>query len=173
MIDHESNLGERILFARKELSLTQQELAEKCGVTRVAVTRWETNKATPIYHVSVLASSLNVSTEWLLKGYPVSENDLRLDRRLAVKILGQNPDDYEEAIELDDDDRKMMETTRLNLAIEEMDSLIKRFKSPIALIMTILAQSGMNEDSVMRVVASIREEIEKTRNPDHFPRKKN
>ena len=35
-------LGEKIASARKEKGMTQEMLAEKLGVTRQAVARWET-----------------------------------------------------------------------------------------------------------------------------------
>lgn len=40
-------LGEKIASARKEKGMTQEMLAEKLGVTRQAVARWETGKALP------------------------------------------------------------------------------------------------------------------------------
>ncbi len=40
-------LGQKIASARKEKGMTQEMLAEKLGVTRQAVARWETGKALP------------------------------------------------------------------------------------------------------------------------------
>ncbi len=40
-------LGQQIASARKEKGMTQEMLAEKLGVTRQAVARWETGKALP------------------------------------------------------------------------------------------------------------------------------
>ena len=40
-------LGEKIASARREKGMTQEMLAEKLGVTRQAVARWETGKALP------------------------------------------------------------------------------------------------------------------------------
>lgn len=40
-------LGKKIASARKEKGMTQEMLAEKLGVTRQAVARWETGKALP------------------------------------------------------------------------------------------------------------------------------
>lgn len=40
-------LGERIKFYRKTNKLSQEEVGEKVGVSRQAVTRWETNHSAP------------------------------------------------------------------------------------------------------------------------------
>lgn len=40
-------LGQQIASARREKGMTQEMLAEKLGVTRRAVARWETGKALP------------------------------------------------------------------------------------------------------------------------------
>lgn len=45
--DSTMTLGEKIASARKEKGMTQEMLAEKLGVTRQAVARWETGKALP------------------------------------------------------------------------------------------------------------------------------
>lgn len=41
------NLSEKILFLRKQRGLSQEALAEKLGVSRQAVSRWETGSALP------------------------------------------------------------------------------------------------------------------------------
>ena len=40
-------LHERIAFVRKAAGLTQEQLGEKLGVTRQAVSKWESAQATP------------------------------------------------------------------------------------------------------------------------------
>ena len=40
-------LGDNIQFFRKKESLSQEELAEKCKVSRQAVTKWEAGESTP------------------------------------------------------------------------------------------------------------------------------
>lgn len=39
--------GEKIKSKRKENKLSQEELANKLGITRQAISKWETEKATP------------------------------------------------------------------------------------------------------------------------------
>ena len=41
------NLGEKILKLRKERGLSQEDLAEKLGTTRQAISKWENNQGFP------------------------------------------------------------------------------------------------------------------------------
>ncbi len=62
------NLGNKILQRRKELGITQAELAEKMFVTRQTVSRWEFGNVYPdVQKVVELASILEVSCDYLLK----------------------------------------------------------------------------------------------------------
>ncbi len=63
------NLHEKILTCRKRAGLSQEELAEKIGVSRQAVSKWETGEALPeINKIIALADVFAVTTDWLLKG---------------------------------------------------------------------------------------------------------
>ena len=54
---------------RKELGLTQEELAQKLFVTEKAVSRWETGRGTPDISLLIpLAKILNVDVSELLNG---------------------------------------------------------------------------------------------------------
>ena len=60
--------GEKIAKCRKEKDLTQTELAEGLGVTRQAVSRWESDLSFPETDNLLKMSKLfGVSTDWLLK----------------------------------------------------------------------------------------------------------
>ena len=70
--------GRLIAQARKARGLTQQELAEKIGVTDKAVSRWETGRGFP--EVSVLpglSEALGVSITDLVRGETATEEDVR------------------------------------------------------------------------------------------------
>lgn len=59
--------GEKISKCRKERGLTQSELAEVMGVTRQAVSRWESDAAFPETDKLIKLSKLfGCSTDWLL-----------------------------------------------------------------------------------------------------------
>ena len=60
-------LGERIAEKRKEMGMTQIELAEQMHVTRQTISRWEAGTVYPdVEKVSELASILHVSCDYLL-----------------------------------------------------------------------------------------------------------
>ena len=56
-------LSEKILTLRKKNGWSQEELAEKCGVSRQSISKWEGNLSTPELSKIVLLSELfQVST---------------------------------------------------------------------------------------------------------------
>ncbi len=60
-------LSEKIIYYRKKAMLSQEALAEKLGVSRQAISKWETGDATPeVSNLSALASALGVSVDHLL-----------------------------------------------------------------------------------------------------------
>ena len=62
-----NTLGERIKHHRKRLNLTQEQLAERLGVSAQAVSKWENNLACPdISILPVLAEVFGISTDELL-----------------------------------------------------------------------------------------------------------
>lgn len=63
------NLGERIALARKQAGLSQEQLGEKLGVSRQAVSKWESNQTNPdVSYVAQMCRLLGVSSDWLLLG---------------------------------------------------------------------------------------------------------
>ena len=67
----EQTLGKRIVKHRKRLGLTQDQLAEKLGVTAQAVSKWENDQSCPdIYMLPKLADLFGVTTDDLL-GRPI------------------------------------------------------------------------------------------------------
>lgn len=60
-------LYEKITLHRKKNGLSQEELAEKIGVSRQAVSKWETGDALPeITKLKALADTFNVTVDFLL-----------------------------------------------------------------------------------------------------------
>lgn len=60
-------LGRRIRLARQHLEITQEQLAEKAGVSRTAITRWESGLSEPtVEHLIELCNILNVDACYLL-----------------------------------------------------------------------------------------------------------
>lgn len=60
-------LGEKIKFYRNKLNLSQEELANKCGLSRNAIYNYENNKRNPAISILLaIAENLNMSVSDLL-----------------------------------------------------------------------------------------------------------
>ena len=84
------NMADRIQHLRKSKGISQEELADKCGVSRQAVSKWELEQSTPdIENVILLSNFFNVTTDYLLKGIePVSENSTRKSDARIFSLVG-------------------------------------------------------------------------------------
>ena len=70
-------LGERIAQARKQAGLSQEQLGDRLGVSRQAVSKWEGNQANPdVAYVAELCRLLRVSCDWLLLGEEGAREDV-------------------------------------------------------------------------------------------------
>ena len=62
-------LYERIALARKKAGLSQEQLGEKLGVSRQAVSKWESGQTNPdVAYVTEMCRLFGVSADWLLLG---------------------------------------------------------------------------------------------------------
>ena len=69
------NIADRIQSLRKIKGVSQEELADKIGVTRQAVSKWESEQSTPdIEKVILLSDYFDVTTDYLLKGIESVDN---------------------------------------------------------------------------------------------------
>ena len=60
-------LSEKILYCRKCCALSQEALAEKIGVSRQAISKWETGEAAPeLSKLALLAKTFGVTADWLI-----------------------------------------------------------------------------------------------------------
>ena len=63
------NIADRIQYLRKQKGYSQEELADKVGVSRQAVSKWESEQSTPdLEKVIVMSELFEVTTDYLLKG---------------------------------------------------------------------------------------------------------
>ena len=78
------NIADRIQYLRKQKGYSQEELADKVGVSRQAVSKWESEQSTPdLEKVIVMSELFEVTTDYILKGIePVSTTN-----RKTVKAL--------------------------------------------------------------------------------------
>lgn len=69
-------LNEKIFYCRRKAGLSQETLAEKLGVSRQAVSKWETGDAVPeLGKLLALAKQFEVTTDWLLSEEEPEEKD--------------------------------------------------------------------------------------------------
>ena len=69
------SLAERIALARKQAGLSQEQLGEKLGVSRQAVSKWESSQTNPdVAYVAQMCRLLGVSSDWLLLGEEAARN---------------------------------------------------------------------------------------------------
>ncbi len=65
----QKSLGENIREKRVQLKMTQEFVAERIGVSRQAVSKWESGKSDPsMANLMALAGLFEIETEELLKG---------------------------------------------------------------------------------------------------------
>ena len=71
------HIADRIQHLRKTKGLSQEDLADRIGVSRQAVSKWESEQSIPdIERVIILSDFFGVTTDYLLKGI---ENENRPD----------------------------------------------------------------------------------------------
>jgi transcriptional regulator with XRE-family HTH domain len=62
-------MGPRLIQLRRRYKLSQSKLGELCGVSKAAVSQWETGISTPeIKKLIELRSKINFSLDWLIAG---------------------------------------------------------------------------------------------------------
>ena len=73
------NISDRIQNLRKAKGISQEELADRIGVSRQAVSKWESEQSTPdIDKVILLSEYFQTTTDYLLKGIePAGEENRR------------------------------------------------------------------------------------------------
>ena len=85
------NLGNSLFYARKKRGLSQEEVAEKLGVSRQTISKWETNETVPdIYQSKKMARLYNIALDDLIE-FDVELNEIqeiiqKTDERVEEKI---------------------------------------------------------------------------------------
>lgn len=79
------NIADRIQHLRKTKGISQEELADKLGVSRQAISKWESEQSSPdIEKVIIMSEFFEVTTDYLLKGIePVPDK---------TAVIKQKPD---------------------------------------------------------------------------------
>lgn len=90
------NISDRIQTLRKAKGMSQEQLADAVGVSRQAVSKWESEQASPDLDKVVIMSELfEVTTDYILKGIePVEVQDHKtmadvIDQKILTEKNGQ------------------------------------------------------------------------------------
>ena len=82
------NMADRIQYLRKTNEISQEELADKVGVSRQAVSKWESEQSLPdLGKIITMSDYFGVTTDYILKGIePVADKEQK-SSELTSKIL--------------------------------------------------------------------------------------
>lgn len=82
------NMADRIQYLRKTNGISQEELADKLGVSRQAVSKWESEQSLPdLGKIITMSDYFKVTTDYILKGIePVADKEQK-SSELTSKIL--------------------------------------------------------------------------------------
>ena len=97
--DPPETIEQRLRDARRAAGLTQQQVADRLGVSRRAVSEWETGNRQPHVALPGLAALYGVSTTFLLYGVEPSSVELR-ELRADVLTLIEKHDALSEELAL-------------------------------------------------------------------------
>ncbi len=93
-------IGQRISDLRRKYSYSQEYVAEKIGVSRQAVSKWEQDQAAPdTYNLIALAELFHVTVEYLAvgktdepppeeKSRPATQSEMPMEKIVGVILLG-------------------------------------------------------------------------------------
>ena len=82
-------LNEKIWVCRKQAGLSQEALAERIGVSRQAISKWETGEVSPeISKLPLLARTFHVTADWLLDDEAGFEEDSQEEEPSPDETVG-------------------------------------------------------------------------------------
>ena len=127
-------LADKIMELRKKNGWSQEELAEKIGVSRQSVSKWESAQAVPdLNKILVLSEVFGVTTDYLLKDEMVEEEYLETQQDISEEVRHITMEQANEFIRL-----KQMTAPRIAIGVAMC------ILSPIMLIVLLgAAEMGM------------------------------
>ena len=82
------NMADRIQYLRRTKGVSQEELADKVGVSRQAVSKWENEQSTPdLEKVIIMSDFFGVTTDYILKGIEPVEDKEQKGKEIISKVL--------------------------------------------------------------------------------------
>ena len=130
------NISEKILKLRKEKGLSQETFAEKLGVSRQSVSKWESGGSLPdIDKIIAMSKFFGVSTDYLLKDETAEE---------PAETSEQIPDEEPSDVELSENiyDENPPDKTVENAPTKEKKNFKKIFKRIVCILLIILIASS-------------------------------
>ncbi len=85
------NLGELIKKCRIDNKLSKEELAQKLGVTKLTITKWEKNISRPSFSsILLLSKELNLSFDEFILGYKITKDNKKQSEEDLKYLLKKN-----------------------------------------------------------------------------------
>ncbi len=79
--------ADRIQSLRKAKGMSQEELADKVGISRQSVSKWESEQAAPdLDKIVIMSEIFEVTTDYLLKGIEPVKSD---DHKTMADVIDQ------------------------------------------------------------------------------------
>ncbi len=83
------NIADRIQHLRKSRGISQEELADKIGVSRQAVSKWESEQSIPdIEKIILLSDYFETTTDFLLKGIEPAQETEKKYNAAVFSVIG-------------------------------------------------------------------------------------
>ena len=84
-------IGNRIVQLRKQLLLSQEDIADQIGVSRQSISKWETDACAPdAYNLIALAKVLNTSVEYIVSGSSSAETKETFIQNANPRVMRSN-----------------------------------------------------------------------------------
>ena len=121
----QEKIGKFIARLRNEKQMTQQELADKIGVTDRAISKWENGRGMPdLSLLPILANELNVEISELLNGKKMTKEELIELKGTIEKLIEYN---YDKQIENSKKLNKYLKLGALCIVLALLDNQFSYF----------------------------------------------
>lgn len=85
---NQEKIGKFIAQCRKNKNLTQEQLAEKLGVTNKSISRWENGKTMPDYSIlKDLCNVLDIEVNEFLSGEKINKNEIQIHSNENLDLI--------------------------------------------------------------------------------------
>ena len=139
-------LNNKITYCRKKAGISQEELSEVIGVSRQAISKWETGESTPeVGKLLLLARTFGVTTDWLL-----SDEEPVEDKAESEPQTNENPY-YHKSIDNRDGYPEWIENLprRIGRLIKRFSWLLGVYVAVIGFVFSLLGGIAMLASSYM------------------------